>query len=229
MNCVHQPAIHTRAHRARARLTNRCAAAGLLLAAVMGCESADRLIAPDLPHAAQVEVPLDPTFLRFSNDRVIADSVASFWAVKGQNREVLLRFQGDKPGKPGNHFLRFKVPNDALERRPDGTPFQQGDSVQITVRVDPGGRFIFHFSPVGLVFNPDKPGELQIWYDGAHQDLNADGVIDGADAGTELQLRIFRQEYPGGSWVPIGVIELDPATDQIGGDIDHFSGFALAS
>lgn len=202
-----------------------------------GCD-VQSLVAPDESNqqrsALSEAEAVDPAFLRFSTDQVIKDSVATFWAVKGENREVILRFEeddesGGSDDDEGDKFLRFKVPNDALHLRPDGTPFLEGDSVEITIRVDPTGRFIFHFEPVGLVFNPDVPAELKIWYDEADPDLNGDGVVDDDDVATELELRLFRQQDGSTIWEDIGFVEFDPLDDEIEGDVHHFTGFALAS
>jgi len=210
----------------------------IALALALGACDVQSLVSPDEPKepnaALSVSGGAEPTFLRFSSEQEIKDSVATFWAVKGDNSEVILRFQPDDDDKgggsdEGDHFLRFKVPGEALHLRPDGTPFLEGDSVAITIRVDPDGRFIFHFEPVGLVFNPDKPAELQIWYDEADPDLNGDGLVDDDDVATEGLLRLFRQQDGSTIWEDIGFIEFDPLDDEIEGEVHHFTGFALAS
>lgn len=209
------------------------------LALVLGGCDVQSLVSPDEAEKDQqsslatVE-STEPAFLRFSLEQQIKDSVVTFWAVKGDNSEVILRFEDDDEGggsgsDKGDKFLRFKVPNDALHLRPDGTPFNEGDSVEITIRVDPEGRFIFHFEPVGLVFNPDKPAELKIWYDEADPDLNGDGIVDENDVATEDELRIFRQQDGSTIWEDIGFVEFDPLDDEIEGEVHHFTGFALAS
>lgn len=205
----------------------------LLALSVAGCDIQSLLVPPDdeAPVVdALAQVSEDPVFVRFSSDVELADTAASFWAVKGENREVTLRYVDDEhEDEPGDQFLRFRVPDESLYRRPDGSLMQEGDSIQISVSVDSDGRFIFDFQPTGLVFNPDKPAELKIWYDGADLDLNGDGVIDDDDVVVEQTLRIFRRDSATAGWEDIGFLEFDSTEDEIKGKIEHFTGFALAS
>jgi hypothetical protein len=53
------------------------------------------------------------------------------------------------PADTGEEFLRFEVPGDGLFRKPDGSAFQTGDSILITVTIDDPSRFLFRFEPLG--------------------------------------------------------------------------------
>ena len=51
----------------------------------------------------------------------------SFWAVKGEDRELRIRFQGQSGPGSGKEFFDFKVEEETLLRRPDGTLFASFD------------------------------------------------------------------------------------------------------
>ena len=79
-------------------------------------------------------------FVRFPATPPLETLVVSFWAVKGDNREIEIDYLPEEVGEDGEEFLEFRVPNDALLRRPDGTLFAEGDSILITITVSPDGR-----------------------------------------------------------------------------------------
>lgn len=168
------------------------------------------------------------TFLRFPPHlQPLVTRSASFYAVKGENRELVMRYVPEEPGEEGEEFLEFRVPEDALLRRPDGTRFQEGDSVLIRVEVAEDGRFLFDFQPSGLQFDREHPPRLRITYRVVEGDYDGDGDIDEEDEELEAELRLWRQEAPGELWFPMGVIKLDDV-DEIDGEIFGFTGFALA-
>ena len=194
---------------------------GVLLAAAFGCETAG----PENDPVPEDEL----VFLQFSDSTLpLVTQEGSFWAVKGEGRELILRYQPDEPGETGEEFLRFKVGGDALLRRSDGTAFARGDSVRITVRVDPGGRFLFEFEPSGLVFDPDHAAELEIRYRGADDDYNRDGRVDDDDLRTETRLSVWKRERPGEPWRKQGTARVEDA-DELKAKITSFTGFAVAS
>ncbi|HEX6308572.1 MAG TPA: hypothetical protein VFZ69_10320 [Longimicrobiales bacterium] len=167
-------------------------------------------------------------FLRFPSDLLpLVTTQASFWAVKGENRLLLMRYLPEQPGEEGEEFLEFRVEAESLLRRPDGSLFQDGDSVQITVQVSPDGRFLFEFEPSGLRFDPDRPARLKVVYRRTEGDLDDDGDVDQEDRDLELRLRLWRQESPGAPWYPVGSIRFDDAK-EIEGRIGSFTGFAIA-
>ena len=99
-----------------------------------------------------------PLFVEFNADAfTAAQREASFWAVKGRDTHVALRYSDT-----GEEFLRFEVSERALAYHPDGTAFARGDSVLITVRTDETGQFAFHFSPSGLTFDAASPARLTV-------------------------------------------------------------------
>lgn len=152
----------------------------------------------------------------------------SFWAKKGEDREVSLSFIGGNDDDDDDAFLTFGVPADALLRYSDGTPFQDGDSVRITITVDPANRFLFNFEPAGLVFDPGSPAELEIEFEVLEGDLDDDGDADEDDAARRQQLDIWKQAQPGAPWMRLdGSLSID--VDEIEADITSFSGFCIAT
>lgn len=169
------------------------------------------------------------TFLRFDAAALpLVTFEGSFWAVAGRNTELVLRYQPESGQHEGERFLEFKVPGNGLLRRPDGRAFANGDSVQIQVVVDNSGRFLFHFEPAGLQFDPDHPAELRVEYRRADPDLNGDGRVDSEDESFELRLDIWKQERPGLPWNRLGTVRFKD-NDEVRAQITGFTGFAVAS
>lgn len=169
-------------------------------------------------------------FLMFPADLApLVTREGSFWAVAGDDRSLVLRY-APEPGDDdeGEEFLEFKVPGDGLSRRPDGTRFQEGDSILITVRVDSQNRVLFDFEPSGLTFDPDHPAELEITYRRIGGDLDGDGDEDDDDRDFELNLRIWKQERPGDPWRQLGTLQFEEQK-ELEADITSFTGFCIAA
>ena len=173
--------------------------------------------------------PADLTILRLSeNSPPLFNPVATFWAVRGDDREVRIFFENEeRAGEAGEEYLRLEVDAPALLARPDGTPFADGDSVLITVRVVDPGRLLFEFEPTGLTFSPDRPSELKIHYAHADDDLDEDGDVDLEDETLELTLAIWRQETAGDPFVRLGSLLLEDL-EEIDAELEGFSRYALA-
>jgi hypothetical protein len=165
-------------------------------------------------------------FVRFPATPQVETLEASFWAVKGQDRELVIRYLPDGPGD-GDEFLEFLVPGESLLRRPDGSLFAEGDSVEITVQLSADGRFLVDMQPSGLRFDPEHPAELEVNYLKLDGDLNGDGVVDQHDDDLRDRLQVWKQERPGDPWRAIGTIHLDDL-EQIKGEITGFTGFCIA-
>lgn len=164
----------------------------------------------------------DVTFLKFQPAAyAAAEKSGSFWAVKGQDRGISLRY-----ADTGGEFMHFTVGADALATRPDGTPFQAGDSVLISVSVDADERIIFNFQPSGLHFSDAQPAELRVDYARANPDINADGVVDLADTVLRLQAAVWKQELPGLPWLKLPTISL--SSDVAQSAVHDFTGFGMA-
>ncbi len=140
----------------------------------------------------------------------------TFWAVRGENRELEIRFQGQGGPGTGKKFLEFEVEEETLLRRPDGTSFALGDSILIRVTIDTVF-FLANFEPTGLEFNPAEPARLEITYDEAEDDLLV----------RETEFDLWRQEKPGDPWVLVGSIQLEDF-DEIEASLFSFTRYALA-
>ena len=173
--------------------------------------------------------PSELTILRLSEQSPpLFNPEASFWAVRGDNREVEISFVDDEnPGQPGEEYLELEVDAEALLAYPDGTPFVEGDSVLITVRVVDPDRLLFEFEPAGLTFRPERPAELKIHYDHADDDLDEDGDVDLDDESLELTLAVWRQENDGDPFVRLGSLLIDDL-EEIDAELEGFSRYALA-
>jgi hypothetical protein len=153
-------------------------------------------------------------------------AVDSFYAVKGEDREVRLYFE-DALGGRGEEYLRLRVRPGSLDALPDGTPIAEGDSVLIRVSVVDPVQMLFQFEPTGLAFSAGEPAELKIHYSHADGDINDDGVSDGEDDSLEQTLAIWRQENPGEPFVKLPSI-LTLESDEANADLIGFSRYALA-
>jgi hypothetical protein len=150
----------------------------------------------------------------------------SFYAKRGEDREVRIYFQ-DQSGGQGEEYLRLRIDAGTLLALPDGSPVALGDSVLIHVDVADPAQMLFELRPSGLKFNPLLPARLKIHYGHANGDLNDDGVADGLDITIESTLAIWRQENPGDPFVRLSsVLSLD--LDEAEADLTGFSRYALA-
>ena len=152
-------------------------------------------------------------------------TVVRLWAKVGAGREVRLSYQ--PPLDSAEDFLRFEVPGDALLRKPDGTAFQPGDSILITITVIDPTRFAFRFEPSGLLFNPDHPARLKLYYYNANHDFDNDGVVDSADTAIEHTLDLWRREIATAPWFKLGSVKFEEL-DEIDANILSFTEYALA-
>jgi hypothetical protein len=196
---------------------NRTIALAALAAALLlgGCERGGTDNPPDVvPDAQFVAVR------QASSAPSLASSEATFWAKAGDNAEVRI------PYTTGENCLEFKIPGNGLLRRPDGTAFRRGDSIQVTIRVLDPSSFKFEFQPSGLRFDPDHPAELRMRYRYADPDLNGDGRVDSADE--RSRLAIWRQETDGQPWVRIGTVR-DAELDEVRAELQGFTKYAMAS
>lgn len=170
------------------------------------------------------------TFLRLASTAppLERDSVA-FWAVAGEGRGVEIRFApASSEDSEGEEFLRFEVPGDGLLRRPDGTAFQRGDSVRISVIVAEPRTLRFRFRPEGLTFRPDNPAELRISFARADDDYDGDGDQgDSEDQRIAQSFAVWHQTREGEPWTRIGTVR-EPEFERVRAQITSFSQYALA-
>ena len=150
---------------------------------------------------------------------------ASFWAVDGQPSGITVNYlpaDGELVGQP---FLRFDIPKNAMATGVGGTRVNRGDSVLVTVIIDPV-TFSVEFDPSGVVFSNGTPAHLTIWYENADPDLNGDGSVDAADQLLQQQLAVW---FHAGQvrWVPMPSAN-DPTLPSVSTALYHFSEYAVS-
>ena len=181
----------------------------MLALLLISCSDADQV---SLPQQAALSTD-NLTFLAFSDDAyAAAEKSASFWAVPGQTRHVVLRY-----ADTGEWFMRFDVGSNTL---------QTSDSVEISVAVDANGAFTFHFSPSGLQFNPAAPAKLRINYSRARSDVNNDGYTGLVDTMQLLQAGVWKRELPGLPWINIPSLNILERVEAA--DVYDFTSFGMA-
>lgn len=168
------------------------------------------------------------TFLRpASSAPPLADRTVSFWAVRGQNREVRLMYRPYSGQHDSVEFARFRVDNTSLVNDSAGNPIAQGDSLLITIGVIDTLHLITEFQPSGLVFNPLKPARLWFKFAECDPDLNHDGLVNAADSTLLASLRIWKQERPGDPWSLL-TSQTNFSSQDVTADIPGFTRFAVA-
>lgn len=141
------------------------------------------------------------TFARFNSDAFAASQPsASFWAVRGQDRALVLRYSDT-----GQEYLRFEVGAAAL---------QSEDSVLISVQANAHGKWVFQFEPSGLTFNPDSPALLRFTY-------------DRSDAADLAEPKIVKRDEP---LVPWELLQSRrPFAKVVETSVSHFTDFGIAT
>jgi hypothetical protein len=192
----------------------------VLLAGIAGCSSSTA------PNDA-TRPPTDLNVIRLAaSSRPLFNAADSFYAKKGEDRELRIFFQDDVGG-PGEEFLRLRVDAPTLLARPDGTPFAPGDSVLITVRVVDPAKIMFDMEPSGLTFDPARPAQLKIEYAHADHDFNEDGSINAFDNEIKSRLALWRQELVTDPFVRLGSVNVEDL-EEISADILGFTRYAIA-
>lgn len=207
---------------ARSRF-RRTVAALLVGASLAGCGDEGGSTAPDGDGVAESAL----TFLRPAADAPpLAATTASFYARRGSDRLLALYYQRRAGATDSSEFLEFRVAAEALARRPDGSAVAIGDSVLITVTVDPA-RLKVTFAPAGLRFSASKPARLKLRFAEADDDRDGDGDVDAGDAAATTKLGIWRQESPGQPWFRESSVLLADV-DEVDADILGFTAYAIA-
>src|SRR5689334_2812226 len=130
----------------------------LLIAGLAGCGGG--LLESDPP--GTTKPPEELNIIRLpANHPPFVDPSVSFYAVVGENAEGTIYFQDDQ-GNRGDKFARLRIDKGSLLARPNGTPFESGDSVLITMTVSDQSEFLVEMQPSGLRFSSHKPAELRL-------------------------------------------------------------------
>ena len=168
------------------------------------------------------------TFVRFSaNAPDLAQTTVTFWAVKGQDRRGRLYYVTPLNSPDTAEFMTFRVREESLLRRPDGTPFADGDSIEITITLLNPLTLAVNMQPAGLRFSSFEPAELEFEYDESDDDFDDDGDVDVDDSSAERRISIWRQELPGQPWVRLST-RIEVSLNEVEADITSFTSYALA-
>jgi len=170
------------------------------------------------------------TFIRLAptTPALCADTVR-FWAKRGVGIEGALVFPepGDDCNGSTEDFVRLKLDGQSLLRYPDGTLFQAGDSVLITLAWVGNDSILVHLEPTGLIFDPGHPAELKIEYAHTNGDFNDDGQVNGEDDAIEHQIDVWRQPTLVDDYTRVGTAKFE-GIDEIEAKLNGFSRYALA-
>jgi len=149
----------------------------------------------------------------------------SFWAVDGEAASVTVNYQPAGDESVGQPFLRFDIPKNALATSPDRSRMNRGDSVLVSLTIDPV-TFAVDFQPSGMWFSKGVPAQLTIWYQNADPDLNGDGVTDAVDRQLEQQIAMWSNPA-NARWVRLPSVT-DPTWHSVSSAVLHFSEYAAS-
>ena len=195
---------------------------GALLALGVACSASDTL-APD-----EVRPTSGLKLLTVTSDAPpLAATTASFWAVRGRNADVELWYRARPGRRDSSKFLEFRIPGNALDRRPDGSTIAQGDSIRITVTVRDPLHLIVDFEPSGLRFRSTDPARLRMYFAECGDDLDQNGRVDLEDEDIQQKLSIWRQEAIGLPWIKTASVTVKESR-EVDADLSGFTGYALS-
>jgi len=149
----------------------------------------------------------------------------SFWACDGEDAAVAVNYLPVAGQTVGQPFLRFSVPKNSMAMDPTGKRLRRGDSVLITLTIDPV-TFSVDFQPSGVWFSNGVPAELTFWYQNADPDFNADGVVDATDAQLAQQIAVWGRAG-GRRWTALPST-VDPTLPSVSTSVQHFSEYAVS-
>lgn len=202
---------------------------GLLLAMLAwGCRDQTSPLAPPVPApmAQSLASRTIPILQQAKTAPPLQTYQVSFWAHVGIASTVSVRYQPTFGQLVGDPFLYFNVPKNSLVAGADGVPLGRGDSVYVTLTIDPSS-FLVDFQPSGVLFAQNAPAQLALWYGNANLDLNGNGVIDGNDKILQQQLAIWYQEAGSSAWFK-QLSRNDTTHTLVGTLLYHFSEYAVS-
>ena len=200
----------------------------LLIALSAACETAtgprstNDPTSGDTSSGTPILTPIDTPYV------ALVPGDTSFWAVKGQTLDVVLRFRSTTAGQAGDQLLELQLSGASLSKRPDGTPIANGDSVLITIRPDTTGKMSFVFEPSGLVFDSTAPALLRMWCNHAAADLNGDGVVNTTDEQLWYQMAVWKRESATDPWSKQSTTRSADGY-RLDTQVTGFTGFSVAS
>ena len=139
----------------------------------------------------------------------------SFAAVQGEGDTFIVFYEDEwNPGMQGDWFLKLNIPSDAQFVDELGNPVAEGDTVVVTVDIDPS-LFFVRFGPHGSTFAGNKPATLQFNYSYAESGWN------------ENDLAVWYQPTEGESWNEEPT-QIDKKKNRVTIELYHFSNYAVA-
>jgi len=204
--------------------------AALVLLAGCGADVATAPVQPIGPTVPSLSEAAEDDLIFLTNAPSappIATPSVSFWAVKGRETIASLWYHSATSGRDSTELVRFRLDRRSLWLRPDGTPFAEGDSVQITMSVADPSRLIVEFQPSGLRFDPKKPARLWFKWSECDPDVNHDGVVDATDQSLLATIQIWRQEAPGLPWESM-TTSVSESAELAEAKLDGFTRYAVA-
>jgi hypothetical protein len=153
---------------------------------------------------------------------------SSAWIVRGERNTIRVRYASLPGDTADSELVRLDFHDETLLSRPDGSPIADGDSILVTVTIDPV-QFSVSFAPTGLTFDPERPARFRLRYHRADPDLDGNGIVDAVDEQIRVsQLRIWLA--PEVASLPWEIIAAEHSPDSRKFDVDllHFSNYALA-
>ncbi len=197
----------------------------LAILAVAGCRDATGPLDGHGPVGLQPQLLADsslpPNILQQSPSAPLLETYqVAFWAYKqGPASTITVSYQNGQP------FLGFHIPRNSLQDFAASDSLQKGDSILITLTIDPV-RFLVDFQPSGLLFSRSLPATLAMCYENANPDLNGDGVVDSTDQALEEQLAIWSETGGTSGWFKLSSKD-NPTQQCVAAPVVHFSQYAI--
>ena len=189
-------------------------------AAALACGSSTEPRATDTRPAGDLNV-----VTRVQAPALVSNTV-SFYAKKGTDVSVTLKYAGSTSGGGGADFMRLRIRANSLERRPNGASFATGDSILITATAVPG-KVEVDLQPSGLRFAASDPAELKLRFAEADADVNHDGVVDATDSALRATFAIWAQETANLPWAKL-VTDLHLDIGEADAKLLGFTSYAVA-
>jgi hypothetical protein len=203
----------------------------LLLAifvAATACQDDPTAPPPDTPMAQAVTATATPHFLQAkAGAPKIANPVIRFYAKKGRRQTIFMLYHARPGRRDSTDLIRFRVRENSLLARPNGTRFRTGDSVLITLRLVDPVKLIVDFQPAGLRFNPQDPADLRIHWSETNPDVNRDGAVNQQDTALKQRLKIWRRETATSPWARTPSLVNVPS-QECELDLQGFTRYAVA-
>jgi len=199
-----------------------------LFAAAGACHDGPTAPSQDSFPLEAVTVSSTPHFLRAkAGAPSIANPTIKFYAKKGQRKTVLMLYHARPGSRDSTDLIRFRLRENSLLRRPNGSPIRTGDSVLITLKLVDPVKLVVDFQPAGLRFNPQNPADLRIRWNETNPDVNRDGAVNQQDATLKQRLKIWRRESSTEPWVRTQSLVNVPS-EECELDLTGFTRYAVA-